>query len=146
MTIALSTGPIASFAMRSPSIVTVVAVVMCSPSKTRAPWMVVTALSTGSPLVPSVVTSVVSRPHRSSFVRRISAGPVPTRRHRYSPACVRPAFAVRFDLRNPAFAGVSGTDRYQAALDMAEWADANGSLMVVLSEHHGCDDGYLPSA
>ena len=59
---------------------------------------------------------------------------------------MRPAFAVRFDLRNPAFAGVSGTDRYQAALEMAEWAEANGALMVVLSEHHGCDDGYLPSA
>src|SRR5688500_9443229 len=71
---------------------------------------------------------------------------MPPSRNRSSPAGVRPTFAVRFDLRNPAFAGVTGADRYQAALDMAEWADANGSLMVVLSEHHGCDDGYLPSA
>jgi alkanesulfonate monooxygenase SsuD/methylene tetrahydromethanopterin reductase-like flavin-dependent oxidoreductase (luciferase family) len=59
---------------------------------------------------------------------------------------VRPAFAVRFDLRNPAFAGVTGAERYGAALAMAEWADEHGALMVVLSEHHGCDDGYLPSA
>lgn len=62
-----------------------------------------------------------------------------------SPA-VEVTFAVRFDLRNPDFAGVSGVDRYRAALDMAEWADEQGALMVVLSEHHGCDDGYLPSA
>lgn len=53
---------------------------------------------------------------------------------------------LRFDLRNPAFAGVTLTDRYAAALEMAEWADANGVLAVVLSEHHGSDDGYLPSA
>ena len=64
----------------------------------------------------------------------------------YSPAVVRPAFAVRFDLRNPAFTGISGADRYRAALEMAEWAEEHGALMVVLSEHHGCDDGYLPSA
>ena len=55
-------------------------------------------------------------------------------------------FVLRFDLRNPAFAGVTLTDRYAAALDMAEWADAQGVLAVVLSEHHGSDDGYLPSA
>lgn len=53
---------------------------------------------------------------------------------------------LRFDLRNPSFAGVSLVDRYAAALDMVEWADANGVLAVVLSEHHGSDDGYLPSA
>lgn len=29
---------------------------------------------------------------------------------------------------------------------MAEWADSNGAAAVVLSEHHGSDDGYLPSA
>jgi alkanesulfonate monooxygenase SsuD/methylene tetrahydromethanopterin reductase-like flavin-dependent oxidoreductase (luciferase family) len=53
---------------------------------------------------------------------------------------------VRFDLRNPAFAGVDMADRYQAALDMAAWADQHGALYVNLSEHHGCEDGYLPSA
>ena len=37
-------------------------------------------------------------------------------------------------------------DRYSAALEMAEWADSNGAAAVVLSEHHGSDDGYLPSA
>jgi alkanesulfonate monooxygenase SsuD/methylene tetrahydromethanopterin reductase-like flavin-dependent oxidoreductase (luciferase family) len=54
-------------------------------------------------------------------------------------------FGIRFDLRNPEFAGVSTTERYQAALDMAQWADGHGFLTVVLSEHHGSADGYLPS-
>jgi alkanesulfonate monooxygenase SsuD/methylene tetrahydromethanopterin reductase-like flavin-dependent oxidoreductase (luciferase family) len=36
-------------------------------------------------------------------------------------------------------------DRYAALLDMSEWADGLGALFVGLSEHHGSDDGYLPS-
>ncbi len=54
-------------------------------------------------------------------------------------------FGMRFDLRNPDFAGTSMADRYAAALDMAEWGDRLGLLFVVLSEHHGSTDGYLPS-
>ena len=54
-------------------------------------------------------------------------------------------FGIRFDLRNPAFAATSMADRYAAALDMAEWADRLGFVMVSLSEHHGSPDGYLPS-
>jgi len=57
-----------------------------------------------------------------------------------------PVLVMRFDLRNPGFAGVSATDRYRAALEMVEWADAHGVAAVVLSEHHGSDDGYLPAA
>jgi alkanesulfonate monooxygenase SsuD/methylene tetrahydromethanopterin reductase-like flavin-dependent oxidoreductase (luciferase family) len=53
---------------------------------------------------------------------------------------------MRFDLRNPAFSGVPIAERYAAALDMTEWADRNGFLMVIISEHHGSPDGYLPSA
>lgn len=53
---------------------------------------------------------------------------------------------MRFDLRNPAFAGVSATERYAAALDMCAWGDEHGVMAIVLSEHHGSDDGYLPSA
>ena len=34
---------------------------------------------------------------------------------------------------------------YAAALDMAEWAEDKGCLGVVISEHHGSEDGYLPS-
>jgi alkanesulfonate monooxygenase SsuD/methylene tetrahydromethanopterin reductase-like flavin-dependent oxidoreductase (luciferase family) len=55
-------------------------------------------------------------------------------------------FGIRFDFRNPGFSGVDMADRYRAALDMAEWADARGADLVTLSEHHGSDDGYLPSA
>jgi alkanesulfonate monooxygenase SsuD/methylene tetrahydromethanopterin reductase-like flavin-dependent oxidoreductase (luciferase family) len=54
-------------------------------------------------------------------------------------------FALRFDFRNPAFAGTDMAERYRAALDMSEWADRLGFVTVVLSEHHGSPDGYLPS-
>jgi alkanesulfonate monooxygenase SsuD/methylene tetrahydromethanopterin reductase-like flavin-dependent oxidoreductase (luciferase family) len=54
-------------------------------------------------------------------------------------------FVLRFDLRNPPEAGTTMAERYQAALDMAEWADGLGFAAVILSEHHGSDDGYLPS-
>lgn len=54
-------------------------------------------------------------------------------------------FMLRFDLRNPTFAGVDLNDRYAAALDMIEWADKKGAMAVALSEHHGSEDGYLPS-
>jgi alkanesulfonate monooxygenase SsuD/methylene tetrahydromethanopterin reductase-like flavin-dependent oxidoreductase (luciferase family) len=55
-------------------------------------------------------------------------------------------FGIRFDFRNPAFAGVSMTDRYQAALEMTSWADGLGFVFAGLSEHHGSEDGYLPAA
>lgn len=54
-------------------------------------------------------------------------------------------FGLRFDFRNPAFAGVSTAERYAAALEMARWADGTGCLTIAVSEHHGADDGYLPS-
>ncbi|CUU59261.1 Flavin-dependent oxidoreductase, luciferase family (includes alkanesulfonate monooxygenase SsuD and methylene tetrahydromethanopterin reductase) [Parafrankia irregularis] len=57
----------------------------------------------------------------------------------------RALFSLRFDFRNPAFAGTTTADRYQAALDMATWADRLGCARIVLSEHHCSPDGYLPS-
>jgi alkanesulfonate monooxygenase SsuD/methylene tetrahydromethanopterin reductase-like flavin-dependent oxidoreductase (luciferase family) len=54
-------------------------------------------------------------------------------------------FELRFDLRNPAFAGVDGADRAEAALAMIEWGERLGFSTVTLSEHHGSPDGYLPS-
>jgi alkanesulfonate monooxygenase SsuD/methylene tetrahydromethanopterin reductase-like flavin-dependent oxidoreductase (luciferase family) len=54
-------------------------------------------------------------------------------------------FGMRFDFRNPAIGGASPADRYEAALEMAEWADERGCVMIAVSEHHGSDDGYLPS-
>jgi alkanesulfonate monooxygenase SsuD/methylene tetrahydromethanopterin reductase-like flavin-dependent oxidoreductase (luciferase family) len=52
---------------------------------------------------------------------------------------------LRFDLRNPGFAGVSASDRIRSAIDMAEWADRHGGVAISVSEHHGSDDGYLPA-
>lgn len=54
-------------------------------------------------------------------------------------------FGLRFDFRNPDIAGVSMAERYAAALDMVEWAEERGAFMVSVAEHHGSDDGYLPS-
>jgi len=54
-------------------------------------------------------------------------------------------FGLRFDFRNPAFAGTTFAARYAAALDMAEWADRLGCVSIAVSEHHGSADGYLPS-
>src|SRR3989440_7656731 len=54
-------------------------------------------------------------------------------------------FGLRFDFRNPAFAGTTPAERYGAALDMAEWADRLGCVSIAVSEHHGSPDGYLPS-
>jgi len=51
---------------------------------------------------------------------------------------------LRLDMRSPEF-GAPTQELYPAALDMAEWADGLGFDMVVLSEHHGVEDGFLPS-
>ncbi len=54
------------------------------------------------------------------------------------------SMGIRFDFRNPAFAGTTMSERYGAALEMCEWAEGQGFDSITLSEHHGCDDGYLP--
>ena len=54
-------------------------------------------------------------------------------------------FGLRFDFRNPPLAGTTMSDRYAAALDMAQWADRLGCVSIAVSEHHGSPDGYLPS-
>ncbi len=55
-----------------------------------------------------------------------------------------PSVSLRFDLR--AFpGGASHAALYEAAIGMAEYADAHGFSGVTLSEHHGVADGYLPS-
>ena len=50
---------------------------------------------------------------------------------------------MRFDMRNSK--SVPKTALYQAAIDMAVWADERGFHSVQFSEHHGSDDGYIPS-
>lgn len=53
-------------------------------------------------------------------------------------------FTMRFDMRAPSF-GAPTTELYSAALDMCAWAETRGCIAAVLCEHHGCEDGYLPS-
>ena len=53
-------------------------------------------------------------------------------------------FTLRFDMRAPS-TGAPAAHLYDAALEMAEWAEANGCGRVLLCEHHMADDGYLPS-
>jgi alkanesulfonate monooxygenase SsuD/methylene tetrahydromethanopterin reductase-like flavin-dependent oxidoreductase (luciferase family) len=50
---------------------------------------------------------------------------------------------LRYDLRAPAFAGVTHAEMYAACLEQCAWADARGFDVVALSEHHGVDDGYM---
>jgi len=50
---------------------------------------------------------------------------------------------IRFDLRLPSFATTTPAEQYRACLDQCEWADRLGLDIVVLSEHHGVDDGFM---
>lgn len=52
---------------------------------------------------------------------------------------------IRFDMRAPASGPASPAEIHRATMDMAEWADRVGFDSVVVSEHHGADDGFLPS-
>lgn len=54
-------------------------------------------------------------------------------------------FLLRFDMRAPESSPASTADLYAAALEMAEWAERHGALQLVVSEHHGSEDGYLPA-
>lgn len=52
---------------------------------------------------------------------------------------------MRFDLRVPPFGATTHAEQYAACLDMCEWADQTGFDIVVLSEHHGVEDGFMSS-
>src|SRR5437764_9382261 len=54
-------------------------------------------------------------------------------------------FVARYDLRRPPFASTPRDALCAAALDQAAYCDAHGFDTLVLSEHHGVADGYLPS-
>jgi alkanesulfonate monooxygenase SsuD/methylene tetrahydromethanopterin reductase-like flavin-dependent oxidoreductase (luciferase family) len=53
-------------------------------------------------------------------------------------------FTLRFDMRSPAF-GAPTSALYSSAAEMSAWAENHGCLAAVLCEHHGSEDGYLPS-
>ena len=54
-------------------------------------------------------------------------------------------FIARYDLRSPSGGAAERHDLYRTALDQAAWCEDHGFDMLVLSEHHGVDDGYLPA-
>jgi len=56
-----------------------------------------------------------------------------------------PLFGLRYDLRRAPFATTSHAALASAVLEQCEWADTRGFAAVMLSEHHGSPDGYLPS-
>jgi alkanesulfonate monooxygenase SsuD/methylene tetrahydromethanopterin reductase-like flavin-dependent oxidoreductase (luciferase family) len=55
-----------------------------------------------------------------------------------------PLLVLRYDFRSPDFA-TPHADLFRAALEQVRWADEKGFDMVVVSEHHAAEDGYLPS-
>ena len=48
-------------------------------------------------------------------------------------------------MRSTATAPSPRADLYRTAIDMCAWAETRGCLAAVVSEHHGADDGYVPS-
>jgi alkanesulfonate monooxygenase SsuD/methylene tetrahydromethanopterin reductase-like flavin-dependent oxidoreductase (luciferase family) len=54
-------------------------------------------------------------------------------------------FLLRFDMRTPGSSPARRSELYAAALEMAAWAEQNGCLQLVVSEHHASEDGYLPA-
>lgn len=54
-------------------------------------------------------------------------------------------FMMRFDMRVPGKTSTQIADQYQAAIEMAQWADDKGCIGIGLSEHHAAEDGYVPS-
>ena len=51
---------------------------------------------------------------------------------------------LRYDLRAPEWGPATHAELYAACLDQCAWGDALGVDAVVLSEHHGAEDGYVP--
>ncbi|MGE0304888.1 MAG: LLM class flavin-dependent oxidoreductase [Acidimicrobiia bacterium] len=56
----------------------------------------------------------------------------------------RPPTIIRYDMRSPSFARPHG-ELYGAMLEQVRWAERVGIDTVLFSEHHGSEDGYLPS-
>jgi alkanesulfonate monooxygenase SsuD/methylene tetrahydromethanopterin reductase-like flavin-dependent oxidoreductase (luciferase family) len=54
-------------------------------------------------------------------------------------------FIMRFDMRAPGASPHEVAALYAAAIDMAAWSENEGCVAIVVSEHHGAEDGYLPA-
>lgn len=55
------------------------------------------------------------------------------------------SFGLRYALRQPEWMDTPLEHRYAACVEQCEWADKLGFSKVMLSEHHGSPDGYMPS-
>jgi alkanesulfonate monooxygenase SsuD/methylene tetrahydromethanopterin reductase-like flavin-dependent oxidoreductase (luciferase family) len=53
--------------------------------------------------------------------------------------------SLRYDLRAPSWGAATHAELYAACLEQAEWGDERGLDFVILSEHHGAEDGYVPA-
>ncbi len=54
-------------------------------------------------------------------------------------------FMLRYAMRSATAEPDDRQALYGAALEMSAWAESHGALAVTVSQHHGSDDGYLPS-
>jgi alkanesulfonate monooxygenase SsuD/methylene tetrahydromethanopterin reductase-like flavin-dependent oxidoreductase (luciferase family) len=54
-------------------------------------------------------------------------------------------FMMRFSQRSLTTDADARADGYAAMLEMAAWAEKHGCVAAIVSQHHGVDDGYLPS-
>ena len=54
-------------------------------------------------------------------------------------------FIMRFDMRSPATSPADSGDLYAVALDTAGGGEQYGCLQLIVSGHHGCEDGYPPA-
>jgi alkanesulfonate monooxygenase SsuD/methylene tetrahydromethanopterin reductase-like flavin-dependent oxidoreductase (luciferase family) len=52
---------------------------------------------------------------------------------------------MRFAMRSGAADPEARAALYAATIEMCEWAEGRGAVAAVLSQHHGVEDGYLPS-
>jgi alkanesulfonate monooxygenase SsuD/methylene tetrahydromethanopterin reductase-like flavin-dependent oxidoreductase (luciferase family) len=56
------------------------------------------------------------------------------------------ALTLWYDLRAPSWAAMQHPELYAACLEQVAWAEKNGVAdIAVLSEHHGREDGFMPS-
>ena len=56
-----------------------------------------------------------------------------------------PHLRLSFDLRRPEFVTASAAELAATMLDICSWADGLGFDLTYFAEHHGAEDGYLPS-
>jgi alkanesulfonate monooxygenase SsuD/methylene tetrahydromethanopterin reductase-like flavin-dependent oxidoreductase (luciferase family) len=50
-----------------------------------------------------------------------------------------------YDLRLPGMTPQQRADQYRVCLEQVAWADRTGFARICVREHHGVEDGYLPS-